>query len=85
MFAALDKDELADQNNKEQYIPLYKAGETIKGTLFFELKQASSQHEIYMRLQGCITMPENEIQSMKSSSEDSVERDNQSIAPNSIR
>ena len=39
---------------------MYKGGETIKGTLFFELHQASLQHEIYVRLQGSIAMPHNE-------------------------
>ena len=68
MFAVLDKDEKAPLEPRMKATeteevdktkpPLYKGGETIKGTLFFELRQSSLQHEIYVRLQGSIAMPQ---------------------------
>ena len=70
MFAVLDKDEKTPlepptrlkasetEELEKPKPPLYKGGETIKGTLFFELRQSSVQHEIYVRLQGSIAMPQ---------------------------
>lgn len=68
MFAVLDKDDksmpeprmkAADSDDTmKPRPPVYKGGETIKGTLFFELRQPSLQHEIYVRLQGSISMPQ---------------------------
>ena len=69
MFVVLDRDKVPvtqvqtdgdegwfEQNTLEA--PVYKGGETVKGTLYFELQQPSIQTDIYVRLQGHMQAPD---------------------------
>jgi hypothetical protein len=51
MFIRLEKDSILGSD------PVYFGGETVRGSLFFELFHPSVQNEIFVRLKGVLSQP----------------------------
>jgi hypothetical protein len=55
MFVRLERDHPLIESES-----VYYAGETVRGSLFFELFHPSVQHEIFVRLRGVLIKPKKE-------------------------